>query len=94
MEAHQLWAHSCHAYAAGKCVLDGRWQLERYLVGVQGAFGFPFAGTDLQTGRPVFVKLLKPTTHDNYPARRELAAVREGGVSVSLGWPRWGTFPV
>ena len=90
MEAHQLWAHSCHAYAAAKCVLDGRWRLERYLAGVQGAFGFPFAGTDLQDGSPVFVKLLKPTTHDNYSARRELEAVRGAGGG---GRPAWAGTP-
>jgi hypothetical protein len=58
-------------------VLDGRFKLTRFLSNVSGAYGFPYQGTELATGQPVFIKVLKSARDGNaYSVTRELEAVR------------------
>jgi hypothetical protein len=67
-------------------VLDGRFKLTRFLSNVSGAYGFPYQGTELATGQPVFIKVLKSSRDGNpYSVTRELEAVRAGRRARSGG---------
>ena len=58
-------------------VLDGKYRITRFLSNVTGAYGFPYQGTELSTGQPVFIKVLKSARDGNsYSAQRELDSVR------------------
>lgn len=58
-------------------VLDGKYRVTRFLSNVTGAYGFPYQGTELSTGQPVFIKVLKSARDGNtYSSQRELDSVR------------------
>ena len=80
--------HSSHfnTHALLDTVLDGRYRITRFLSNVTGAYGFPYQGTELATGQPVFIKILKSARDgNNYSVQRELDSVR-ARAPRRVGW--------
>lgn len=67
-------------------VLDGKYRVTRFLSNVTGAYGFPYQGTELSTGQPVFIKVLKSARDGNtYSSQRELDSVRVAARAKAPG---------